>query len=172
LDISFNTYIFALVNHKNKEKMSANGEYFIEDLQEKASKLGLLDLEEESIATPSDYYHIWSYRYIPESDSFDIDGGGVLSYTGYYQHDEEFPEFVITTITRDGKTKQCLTDKWAKGDWIHQLQPIVLDLLDGEKQLVEEDVEWLMPILEAKIRYFNGLMSEAEYETILHNTER
>jgi len=152
--------------------MSANGEYFIGQLAEEASDLGLLDLQEEHLETPDGYYDIWSYQDIPESDSFDIDGGGVLSYTGYYQHDDEFPEFVITSITRDGKTKQCLTDKRAKGDWIHQLQPIVLDLLDGEKQLVEEDVEWLMPILEAKIRYFNGLMSEAEYETILHNTER
>jgi len=59
-----------------------------------------------------------------------------------------------------------------KRDWIHQLQPIVVEFLDGESKLVEEDVEWLIPILEAKIRYFNGLMSEAEYETILYNTER
>jgi hypothetical protein len=152
--------------------MSANGELFIGQLQDEALSLGLFDVDVDHIEVPVGYYNMWSDSDIPESDEIELGDGTFLSFTGYYEYDDEFSLYVITSVTRDNVTKQALNDKRAKGDWIHQLQPIVLDLLDGEPKLVADDVEWLMPILKAKIEYYNGLIGKAEYETILHNTER
>ena len=56
-------------------------------------------------------------------------------------------------------------------DWYVHLQPIVKDFLDGEPELTEEDVDWLMPILRAKIEFYNGLITQEEYDTIINNTD-
>lgn len=46
-----------------------------------------------------------------------------------------------------------------------------MDLLDGEPTLSKEDVDWVMPILRAKIEYHNGLISEVEYNEILNDSD-
>jgi len=149
--------------------MSAKGEYFIEDLKEQASREGLFDVDQDYLETPEGYYDMWRVSDIPTSGSFELEDGDILSYEGYYQHDDEFPEFIITSITRNGVTKGFYNR--AEGDWISYLQPIVLDMLDGEPKLTKEDVDWLMPILRAKIEFHNGLITEEEYEIILNNTD-
>lgn len=158
--------------------MSANGEYFIGYLQEIAIQEGMFNPNEEQLITPEGYTGIWREQDIPTEGSAEVDDavedieGITLKWEGVHIWDDDEVRFVITSLERNGVKIPVLDPIRAKGDWIHQLQPIVLDLLDGEPKLVKEDVEWLMPILKAKIEYFNGLIGKAEYETILHNTER
>jgi hypothetical protein len=159
--------------------MSANGELFIDGyLRETAMEVGLFDNEEEHIITPSAYYDIWSDKDIELEGEVEIDDalegkGNSLKWRGVLVADEDGTTFELVSLERGGVVIQILNDYTrAKGDWIHQLQPIIVDLLDGEPKLVKADVEWLMPILQAKIEFYHGLITREEYETILNNTER
>ena len=142
--------------------MSANGELFIqENLQEEAKKLGLLGSQEQLVVDMG-YYDIWSDKDIPL---------GTLKYTGkvVYNDEEDNAVFLIQTVERNGVVKwsESLPEK-PTGDWLQHLIPIIVDLKDGEPKLSLDDVDWLMPVLRAKIEFHEGLISEEEYIKILN----
>jgi len=157
--------------------MSANGELFIqENLQEETKKLGLLGSQEQLVVDMG-YYDIWSDKDIPLTDTViieDTDTGeqlGTLKYTGkvVYNDEEDNAVFLIQTVERNGVVKwsESLPEK-PTGDWLQHLIPIIVDLKDGEPKLSLDDVDWLMPVLRAKIEFHEGLISEEEYIKILN----
>jgi len=158
--------------------MSAKGEYFINDLQGKAKKLGILK-SNESLITPDHYYEFWDNKDIPKSstilieDSDTGDSCGELSYNGLASYDDGDCEYNIISITRNGMTKNVNCDENVRPiDWLVYLQPILDDFLDGEETLTKDDSDYLFSILQAKVDYHYRLINKDEYEEILYNTEK
>ena len=55
-------------------------------------------------------------------------------------------------------------------DYIEHLKPIIEDVKDGEDKLCQEDVDFIMTIIRAKIEFSEGLITESEYTDIMNNT--
>jgi len=154
--------------------MSSKGELFIrEDLTSEAERLGLFDVEDDYMLVPKKYYKIWDAMQIPTKDKILLEDDSYLEFTGKGKVDGDgYSEYHILSITRNGVTKLTNGEEYIDPkDWYFHLQPIVEDLLDGEPKLTRADVDYLMPILRAKIEFFNGLISKEDYETILNNTD-
>jgi hypothetical protein len=164
----------------NIRLMSANGELFIQgNLSETASDSGMVDLKKEKLIVKDYHYDIWRESDIPEMDSIqieDCDSGellGTLEYKARYIHDAEdgFHETEVIELARDGKTVNL---EVAKGDWIDQLNPIINDYLgtcEGET-MSQEDSDWLMTTLRAKVEFNQGLITKDEYELIMNDLDR
>tara|TARA_R110000744_G_scaffold180637_1_gene299626 strand:- start:225 stop:440 length:216 start_codon:yes stop_codon:yes gene_type:complete len=59
--------------------------------------------------------------------------------------------------------------KLQKNDWLNYLKPIIDDFKDGEDKMSEEDINWLVNIIKAKIRFNEGLITELDYLIILND---
>ena len=55
-------------------------------------------------------------------------------------------------------------------DYIEYLKPIINDLKDGKNKLTQKDVDYLMIIIKAKIKFYEGLITKDKYERTINNT--
>lgn len=157
--------------------MSANGEKFISGLREIATEKGLLK-DSEDLITPDWAYECWDNKDLMElgevtieNDEGDIEGK--LSYKvhfyaepdGYGGIDLEYRE---EWIKRGNVKVFCLPTK----DYIEYLEPIISDFKDGSGEaLTNEDVDFLIGILKAKISFSEGLITQEEYDRQMNSTE-
>lgn len=57
-----------------------------------------------------------------------------------------------------------------KVDYIEYLKPILEDVKDGEETLLEGDIDtYLMPILAAKIKLHEGIITQEQHDKIIFN---
>ena len=150
--------------------MSAIGELFVEELQNLASDNGLIQLDYEVLEIEEGMYELWDVKYLPTIGRVPIMGESdeeeFLEYELVLTVDEDGDvTYNILKISRDGK--EVILQPSGQVDYIEYLKPIINDLKDGEDKLFKEDVDYLMPILRAKIELHEGLITREEYDEIM-----
>lgn len=153
--------------------MSTIGEYFIEELKKVSENLGMYNSEEEYMETPKEFQEISRTKDLPKTGKVFI--GDSLDEEVEYLH------FKIEHTVVGGELGYEIVDLKRENnnftfskevvDYIEYLKPILVDFKDGEPKLTQDDVDYLMMVLRAKIEFYEGVISKEEYETLVNKTE-
>jgi len=147
--------------------MSSIGELFItEKLTDLAIKHKLINSDYERLDVSEEYYFdINKVKQLPKVGSIPIEGNqnDTLNFVIKILDKDEYK---ILEISR-GTKKISLSTKQV--DYIEYLKPILEDLKDGEDSLSEEDIDdYLIPILTAKIKLYEGIINQEQHDIIMN----